>query len=224
MSRRAMPSIHTVYGPFLRHFRTRRMAQFAEEFRPEPATTILDVGGTAANWDILDREAKITLLNLETARSHGDTGRYTFLAGDGTDLEFEDRSFDICFSNSVIEHVGTYGDQRTFATEVRRVADGLWVQTPARWFWFEPHYLAPFIHWLPRGARRRLARFVTPWGLLTRPTPEQVEARLDEIRLLTVREMTELFPDCEIRRETWLGMTKSIIAVRSQRGAGPDLG
>lgn len=216
-----MASIHTVYRPFLRHFRTKRMSQFAAEFLPEPATTIIDVGGTAANWDLLDREAKITLVNLESARQHGETGRYTFLVGDATDLDFADDSFDICFSNSVVEHVGSFDDQRAYAAEVRRVAKGLWVQTPARWFWIEPHYLAPFVHWLPPRIRRRVVRYLTPWGLLTRPTQEQVDDRIEEIRLLTFGEMVELFPDCEIRRERWLGMTKSFIAVR---GVGAEVG
>jgi hypothetical protein len=49
---------------------------------------------------------------------------------------------------------------------------------------------------------------------MLRPTSEDVSQRVDELRLLTYREMQELFPDCEIRRERFLGLTKSYIAVR----------
>jgi len=56
-------------------------------------------------------------------------------------LNYSDNEFDICFSNSVIELVGSFEDQRKFANEIRRVGRKLWVQTPARSFFFEPHYL-----------------------------------------------------------------------------------
>ena len=59
------------------------------------------------------------------------------------------------------------------------------------------------------------ALFIVPlWGWLARPSPEQVERFVRETRLLTHREMRALFPDCEIRRERFLGLTKSYVAVR----------
>jgi hypothetical protein len=42
-----------------------------------------------------------------------------------------------------------------------------------------------------------------------------VKIFLAEVRLLTYREVKELFPDCTILRERFFGMTKSYIAVRS---------
>jgi len=35
-----------------------------------------------------------------------------------------------------------------------------------------------------------------------------------ELRLLSFGELKELFPDCEIHREKWFGLTKSFIAIR----------
>lgn len=195
------------------------MAQFVETFDPGAETTILDVGGTPMPWELINSPSQITLLNLTTS-TFGQSGwdRYTFVQGDGTNLDFADRSFEIGYSNSVIEHVGRPEAQARFAAELRRVADGLWVQTPARSFFLEPHYLTPFVHWLPKAARRRIVRNLTVWGLITRPTEEQVEARLEEIRLLGRAEFAAMFPDCEIRRERFLGMTKSYLAVRPRRG------
>jgi hypothetical protein len=37
----------------------------------------------------------------------------------------------------------------------------------------------------------------------------------DSIRLLSYRDMVSLFPDATIRKEKFLGLTKSLIAVRS---------
>ena len=119
------------------------------------------------------------------------------------------------FSNSVIEHVGTWQRQQAFAAEVRRVGRGLWIQTPARGFFIEPHLLTPFIHWLPRRWQRRLLRNFTLRGWIDRPGPAEVDAFLDEVRLLTLAEMRTLFPDCTILREQFCGMTKSYVAVRT---------
>ena len=128
--------------------------------------------------------------------------------------ELEDNKYDIVFSNSVIEHVGEWKDQQAFAREVRRVGGKLWVQTPARECPFEPHYLAPFIHWLPKHWQKRLIRWCTVYGWVQRPSPEDIAEMVTSIRLLTKSEVKALFPDCEILVETlWGVFPKSYIAV-----------
>ena len=75
--------------------------------------------------------------------------------------------------------------------------------------------MTPFLHWLPVRWQRRLIRNFTMWGWLTRPSASDVETFLAEVRLLTRSEMVQLYPDCEILEEKFLGMTKSYIAVRA---------
>jgi hypothetical protein len=128
-------------------------------------------------------------------------------------LQFSDGEFDIVFSNSVIEHLGTWEAQQRFAREVRRVGRRYWVQTPAREFIIEPHLLTPCIHWLPRHLQFRLARRCTVWGIIERPTPARAAAYLSELRLLGFDEFAQLFPDSLILRERFLGFTKSYVAV-----------
>jgi len=216
--------IHDVYAVLMRGFRRRRMQAFAETFAPHAGTSILDVGGTPFNWELLGSESRLTLLNLELPEGFDALpANYGFVVGDATHLEFDAGAFDIAFSNSVIEHLSTWERQQAFAREVRRVGRGVWVQTPARHFPVEPHLLALFVHWLPRDWQRRLLRWATGWGWIARPSQEQVDRFLEETRLLDHREMRTLFPDCEIRRERFLGLTKAYLAVRpATRAAVPS--
>lgn len=207
-----MARIDRVYDLVQRRFRRRRMARLRRTFRFGPSTTMLDVGGEPEFWVADAPEAEITLLNVRTPETIPDGLR--FVAGDATDLPFADNSFDLVFSNSLIQCVGSPEQQARAARELRRVGRSLWVQTPSRHFPIEPHALTPFIHWLPRGLQRRLLRNFTLFGWIARPSPGQIDYFVDVIRLLDYGEMTLLFPDCEIRRERFMGMTKSLIAVR----------
>jgi hypothetical protein len=191
------------------------MDEFLATFRPTAETRILDVGGTDTNWRLRPVTADVTLLNIVVPPETEELPpNLRYVKGDATALHYPDGAFDICLSNSTIEHVHTWERQRSFASEVRRVGRGLWVQTPAREFFFEPHWLTPFVHWLPPRWQRHLGRNATVYGLAFRPSRAQVDELVGEYRLLTYREMQQLFPDCEIRRERFLGLTKSYIAVR----------
>ena len=194
------------------------MRRFAATFQLTADTMIVDVGGTPLNWKLIDCPARLTLVNIDDSFSQEDWPGMSFEVGDGRELRYADASFDVAFSNSAIEHVGTFDDQRRFADELRRVGKGVWVQTPAKEFFIEPHLFTPFIHRLPRETQRRLVRNFTVRGWIERPDQEAVDGLLN-VRLLTRREMESLFPDCELIEEKFLGMTKSYIAVRTIRDA-----
>lgn len=210
-----MMLIHRLYARISPHFRKRRLARFKWQLNPLSGERLLDVGGYPWCWPPGTVSSAITLLNRSfepglAARYPG----FTYEVGDGCALPYTTGSFDVVFSNSVIEHLGTWENQIRFAAEARRVGRRLWVQTPARSFFIEPHLLAPFIHWLPVRWQRRFMRRFTPWGWLTKAKPADVDAFLAEVRLLTKEEMQRLFPDCEIMEERFLGMTKSYVALR----------
>jgi SAM-dependent methyltransferase len=209
-----------VFAQVLPRFRRTRMRSFVQRFTVTADSRILDVGGTPFNWSLIDVRPRVTMLNLRPPRVDVMPPNVTFVQGSALDLPFGDDSFDIAFSNSVIEHLGTLDNQRRFAREVRRVSRKVWVQTPNRWFPVEPHLLTPLIHYLPVSLQRRLLRNFTLWGWLRRPTQADVAGFIDEVRLLTRSEMEELFPDCDVRSERFLGMTKSFVAVRGARGPG----
>ena len=197
------------------------MNRFVETFQPTAETTVLDVGGTPFNWEQIDARFPITLLNTDPLEADGLDARYTLVQGSGTQLDFPDQSFDIAFSNSVIEHVGSLDAQRALAKELQRVGRQVWVQTPARGFFFEPHLLAPFIHFLPLSWQRRLVCNFTLWGWITRPSRASVDRMLEELHLLDYATFRELFSDCEIRRERFFGFTKAFVAVRIEAREAP---
>jgi ubiquinone/menaquinone biosynthesis C-methylase UbiE len=206
-----------IYKPFFRKFRSERLRRLCEVCGISENSRILDVGGSYYTfWVYSPVKPKVTILNLKASWLECDEPGFSTMLGDGRALPFENKSFDVVVSNSVIEHLGEWQQQQIFAEEIRRVGRSYWVQTPNRGFFIEPHFLAPLIHFLPKQYRKRLARYFTVWGLTIRPTPKQVDDLVEEISLLNKPEVQELFPDAEIICEKWCGMTKSIIACRLQ--------
>lgn len=181
---------------------------------PRPVN-ILDLGGTANFWETMDfqdsDDVHLVLLNVKPT-SHS---KWETLTGDARRLSrFQDGEFDLVFSNSVIEHVGTFEDQKAMAREVRRVGKGFFVQTPNRYFPIEPHFLFPLFQFLPRSWRIFLVRRFSLGWVPRQPDRESAARKVDEIQLLSGRQVRQLFPEAEIHRERFLGLTKSFIAVQ----------
>jgi hypothetical protein len=204
---------------FSQRFRLGRMRLFAARMSPTSETRILDVGGTPECWRLLDVRPRVTFLNVPRTRTDL-AGVGEWVAGDGCCLPFADGSFDIVFSNSVIEHLATRENQERFAREVARVGRRYWVQTPDRRFPLEQHLLTPFLHWLPRTWQKRIATRWTVWSSTARVSEEErrwfVEDYLERIRLLDAHELLDLFPGAELTRERFFGLSKSLIVALSQ--------
>ena len=199
-------------------FRAKRLQHFEKLFfeqkEPKRPYRILDVGGTDYFWkgsQILNiPEVKIILLNLHLEPSSHP--QIESLIGDATQMtEFEDQSFDLIFSNSVIEHLYTFENQKLMAQEIIRLGKKYYIQTPNKYFPIEAHYALPFAQWLPKKFILEVLT-KTPLSRLKRWERNQAQQYLDEIRLLDESEMRKLFPGCTIFKEKVLGLTKSITA------------
>ncbi len=131
-----------------------------------------------------------------------------------------DRRYDLVFSNSVIEHVGGHERRARFADAVHSLSDAHWVQTPYRYFPVEPHWLVPGLQFLPVALRAAVA---TRWPLAhTRGRSKAaVLSTVLWTDLIDKTQMRAYFPDSELVYERFLGLTKSLIAVRRpDRGQG----
>lgn len=178
-----------------------------------PDNRILDVGGLGRTW-IGEGFPSLTILNI--AVPHDGTEGIPFVRADGKQSPFGDKAFDVVYSNSVIEHVGDWPEQKKLAAEIRRSSRYYFVQTPNRWFPIEPHCLAPLIQFVPSPIRSWVGAWLTPAGWLA-SSHQEFQKMMDSVRLLTEDEMHELFPEATIVREKFLGLTKSFIAVHTLR-------
>ncbi len=197
--------------------RKRRFALFTALLAAVPRPlTILDIGGTEGFWESMGfcDQPGISFVLVNLTETRPSRPNFVSVAGDATNLhQFQPRQFEVVFSNSVIEHVGEYEAQQRMAHEVRRVTKRYFVQTPNRHFPLEPHFLFPFFQFLPIGMRAALVfRFRLGWYGKDVTTREQARETVNSIRLLSRREMSELFPDAALFEEKFLGLAKSFIA------------
>lgn len=192
------------------------MRLFERTFCITPETRILDVGGSPLIWQFARVRPRLTILNFPSALERA--GGVDLVGADGRLLPFRDNAFDIVFSNSVIEHVGTREDQRMFADEVRRVGRCYWIQTPNRRFPIELHLMLPLIHYFPKSVQRAIVTRFTVWEYLIRPREAErtsyINHFLSELNLLDAAALQSLLPDATIIRERMGGLTKSVIAAR----------
>ena len=187
--------------------RRRKFGLFMETMAPTAETTVLDLGvDDFAFGEVSVNESSCGTLNFfeemypwqgqltAVGQHEGERFRSSYpdahyVQGDALELPFEDGSFDIVFSNAVIEHVGGEEQQRRFVAEALRVGRRAFITTPNRWFPVEVHTRLPVVHWLPDNVSHRaydLAR--KPWAKQNRLLGPGSFARLfpGEVRIVNL--------------------------------------
>jgi len=196
-----MDPVISLQTPLRNFFRRRRFKNFSSDY--SNIGTILDVGGEHEMWSLIGRSEGITLLNIRVPK---ETGGFHYVEGSGCALPFADKSFDLAFSNSAIEHVGSQENQFRFAAEMLRVGKKVFCQTPCRMFPIDPHMGAFFLHWLPgTWLKPNFLRWFTLNGLIWKRAYEY------DVTWISKKKLREMFPGCTIRTEWFMLMPKSFV-------------
>ncbi|MEK7665776.1 MAG: methyltransferase domain-containing protein [Patescibacteria group bacterium] len=196
--------------------RRRKFNLFLREMKPSAHTTVLDVGATSVasgqrgenfleEW-YANPEMITALVMGDVSAFHKHYPKMRVVTGDGLNMPFQDKEFDIVFSNAVIEHVGDRQAQKQFVAECLRVGKRVFITTPSRNFPLESHTMIPFAHWLPEALR----------NLVYRSLGRKNEGTHGYLTLLTARSLRALFPDdvsVKIVRQKIVGMTSVLIAI-----------
>jgi Methyltransferase domain len=174
-----------------RRSREQKHQLFMQVLRPAPQTRILNVGASGTGIGLQEQlesfyqyPSQITGGGISFADVQDYRDSFPGVQAvvfDGCALPFADKSFDIVYSNAVLEHLPGSEFVERFAAEVQRVGRGWFVTTPNFWYPVDPHYHLPFVQLLPETAQRSLVRRLgkTPY---------------DHLRLLTKGQLRKLFP------------------------------
>lgn len=187
------------------------MAAFQAEMNLADGTRIIDLGGQPMIWDSVPQRLDITIVNLPGVVNDAHASHHTirFVEGDACDMRgFADGQFDIAFSNSVIEHVGSAANRANFAKEAQRLARFFWVQTPSKYFPIEAHTGMPFWWWYPASLRKAI---ISSWE---KKLPDWTEM-IKGTTYLSKRELTALFPGAKFMSERFALIPKSMIVYKS---------
>jgi SAM-dependent methyltransferase len=188
-------------------FREKMFDKFMSNLRPDTQHTVLDIGVTSdytyqeSNYfeRLYPYKDRIVCVGTEDGSylEKKYPGIIFIQINPHESLPFNNSEFDIAFSNAVIEHVGSWENQRAFILEMLRVSRSFFITTPNRWFPIEFHTAWPLMHFLPKRMYRAMLAALGEFywskeenlNLLSRKElkalfPKKVKVTIDSIRIL----------------------------------------
>ena len=191
-----------------------RLQRLKAEFPNLEDLRILDLGGTTIYWARSSIQPRsVTVINLNEPGE----GLPWVVPIKGNACDAQDlvagEAFDLVLSNSLMEHLGGHHERARFAEVVRSMAPRYAVQTPYRYFPIEPHWVFPGMQFMPLAARNWLALRWPLGHTYGWPAPGALEEVMS-IELLSLTDMRAYFPDARIVLERFVGLPKSLTAIR----------
>jgi SAM-dependent methyltransferase len=188
---------------------------------PTKQMKLLDVGAQIDSISSGERQLidtypwkdNISVVNISAEHISTIQKRYPEIEGivcDACELPWPDKSFDVVYSNAVIEHMGSFERQKTMAAEIMRVGKRWFVTTPNRWFPFEFHMRLPFVTWLPGRSYLRIVNIVSYNHILGK---YMFGGKRSDLRLVSAGELEKCFPGSKIIKQRVTFMAETLIAV-----------
>ena len=201
--------------------RARKLELFNRIIRPTEDMKLLDVGAqinpnSRNEHQLIDTypwKHNFAVVNISQEHISAIKKRYPqveAVVGDACELPWPDKSFDVVFSNAVIEHLGSFERQKKMAAEIMRVGKLWFVTTPNRWFPFEFHMRLPLVTWLPGRSYLRIGNVIS-YNHIRRKYMFGMKRK--DLRLLSARDLEECFPYSRIIKHRVTFMAETLIAV-----------
>jgi len=201
--------------------RARKLELFNQIMKPVKEMKLLDVGAQInpnghKEHQLIDTypwKHNFAVVNISQEHITVIKKRYSEVEAvvcDACELPWDDKSFDVVFSNAVIEHLGSFERQKKMAVEIMRVGKRWFVTTPNRWFPFEFHMRLPLVTWLPGDSYLRIGHIISYNHI--RGT-YMFGAKRDDLRLMSASELQECFPGSKIIKQRVTFMAETLIAV-----------
>lgn len=183
---------------------------FLKLCKPTPQTRILDLGcgeGTFLEqmYPYKHRITGLDISDYNIRRFEKNHPGIKIKKGNAKYLQFKDKTFDIVFSNAVIEHVGNMNEQIKYANEVKRVGKKYFITTPNKWFPFEPHYRLPLFQFVPKSIQRFLTKRFS--------IGNYKKGGWEDINLLSTIHLKKLFPEATIIKQRVTFLSETLIAI-----------
>ena len=211
----------TIFARLSKISRTRKLELFNKLMNPTKEMKILDIGAeiNPTNEDIIQFidgypwNNNVSAINLSSEHISLIKQYYPEVdarVGDACALPWEDKHFDIVYSNAVIEHLGSFEKQKKMAAEIMRVGKSWFITTPNRWYPFEFHMRLPFVTWLPRNGYIRFGQIIS-YNHMERKYVTGIKR--DGLRLITAKELKHCFPSSRIIKQRVTFMAETLICV-----------
>lgn len=156
---------------------------FIESVKPRKGMKILDMGVTPVE-DLIDSNFfekrypyKGDILAASVENCHKLKQTYPKVKFKKVEpysrLPFRSQQFDIAVSWATLEHAGTRRTQSLFLKELMRVAKKIFITTPNKNLFYEPHSGLLFVHWLPNKYFRKICKLFGKdfWGNINNLNP-----------------------------------------------------
>lgn len=206
----------TIASKISQYNRERKWKLFIKNIKFNKYTKILDVGFNDLEHSTVDNyiekkypyQANITALGMVSKDRF--SKKYPLVNAviyDGKKFPFNDKDFNICWSNAVIEHVGSFADQLYFLKEMCRVSEYIFFTTPNKHFPIEVHTRALLLHIFSKKLFERYLDFIgKKW------------ATGHYMNLLTYRQIIKLIQSANISnfkiyRNRLLGFTLDFVVI-----------